>query len=554
MNLSTDDSGFFDIAHTELKNETYDRSLWRKAMALMGSNEEKAKEKYIRLRIKTLTKHTDRIKENTNLTTNRSKLQFVGIHLGISNASIATLNSIGQPEVIPNKEGERITPSVILFESDSKILVGQEAKNQASTDSRLVAKEFKREMHNDDYRFSVHEKSYSASELSSFILKKLTQDASKQVGPITDVVISVPAYFKESERNATIQAGELAGLNVIGIVNETTAIALYCKSILNIKGKCLVYYLGNNIFDVTIIQAGGKDIQIIASSGDHHLGGVDFDKAMLELMEEKYKAVKGGELYSDESSKHEFLLDAERLKKSLSTRSFVKEKLFGENGNVVLEFTQQEFEAKISTYISKTELLVEQVLDEAEYEAENIDYILVMGGNTHIPGIQKSIKNLMNKVPIKISDEAVVLGTAITSGLIMARENPNIVSFIPRDVIVEDKANHSIGKIENIFDKKLNEWIKINTIVLPKNCILPCSFTETIYTTEKKFKLQITQGEGEDPDFVNIIKNIELTLPENNSNKYALKITYSYDENQLFNCSITDLESNSIFNLLVKNK
>ena len=139
-------------------------------------------------------------------------------------------------------------------------------------------------------------------------------------------------------------------------------------------------------------------------------------------------------------------------------------------------------------------------------------------------------------------------------GLIMARENPNIVSFAPGDVIVEDKANHSIGKIENIFDEKSNEWIKIDTIVLPKNCILPCSFTETIYTTEKKFKLQITQGEDMDPDFVNIIKNIELMLPENNSNKYALKITYSYDENQVFNCSIVDLESNSIFNFLVKNK
>lgn len=317
---------------------------------------------------------------------------IVGIDLGTTMSAIAALNSVGKPEIIPNKDGGRITPSVIYFESDSNVLIGDEAKNMAATDPNLVAKEFKREMHNDAYRFNVYGKSYTASELSSFILKKLAQDASKQIGPINDVVISVPAYFKENQRKATIQAGQLAGLNVIAIINEPTAAALYYASVNDVKGKGLIYDLGGGTFDVTVTQTDGKDIQIIASAGDHHLGGVDFDNAVLEIIEKKYNKETGGKLYSDESEKQEFLLLAEEIKKSLSSRPVVKQKLSGEAGKVTIEVTQSEFEEKISTFISRTELLVEQALDEANCEESDIDYILLVGGSTRIPSIQKSIK------------------------------------------------------------------------------------------------------------------------------------------------------------------
>jgi len=480
---------------------------------------------------------------------------IIGIDLGTTMSAIAALNSVGKPEIIPNKDGDRITPSVIYFESDSNVLIGEEAKNTAATDSSLVAKEFKREMHKDEYRFNVHGNSYTASDLSSFILKKLTQDASKQVGSIKDVVISVPAYFKESQRNATIQAGQLAGLNVIAIINEPTAAALYYASTTDIKGRGLIYDLGGGTFDVTVTQTDGKDIQIIASSGDHHLGGVDFDQAMFELIEEKYKVATNGELYSDEDGKHEFLLVAEDMKKSISSRGSIKQKLSGENGKVTVEVTQEEFEEKISTYISKTELLVDQVLDEADCEESDIDYILLVGGSTRIPAIQKSIKKLMGKEPlIAVNvDEAVALGAAIKAGLVLVKENPSTVSSTiaseMNTIKVGDVANHSYGAIILSFNENLGKYIDLNSIILKKNTPLPATMSDTFYTThegQEVISIKITQGEDTDPDFVDKIDEVEISLPSGRPEGQPIEVTYSYDENQIMHCEVKDINSGKV--------
>lgn len=477
---------------------------------------------------------------------------IVGIDLGTTMSAIAVLNSVGKPEIIPNKDGDRITPSVIFFENEQKILIGEEAKNTAATDANSVAKEFKREMHNDAYTFDVHNKNYTASELSSFILKKLTQDASLQVGNIKDVVISVPAYFKESQRNATMQAGELAGLNVISIINEPTAAALYYASTVEIKGKGLVYDLGGGTFDVTVTQTDGKDIQILASEGDHHLGGVDFDIAMLELMEDKYSKETGGKLYLDANDKQEFLLIAEDLKKSLSARTSIKQKLSGEDGKVTVEITQTEFEEKISTYISRTELLAEQVLDEADCEPEDIDYILLVGGSSRIPAIQKSIKRLMRKEPIIAVnvDEAVALGAAIKAGLVMVKNNPESVSSTivteMNTLSVGDIANHSYGTISMTYDENLQKHIDKNSIIIKKNTPLPAKAVDTFYTVvdgQSVVNLRITQGEDSDPDFVDIIYEEDMELPANRPEGQPIEFTYIYDENQMMKCIFKDVNS-----------
>jgi len=480
---------------------------------------------------------------------------IVGIDLGTTMSAIAALNSVGKPEIIPNKDGDRITPSVIFFESKNNVLIGEEAKNTAATESKSVAKEFKREMHNANYRFNIHGNSYTASDLSSLILKKLTQDASKQVGSIRDVVISVPAYFEENQRNATIQAGQLAGLNVIAIINEPTAAALYYASTTDIKGKGLVYDLGGGTFDVTVTQTDGRDIQIIASSGDHHLGGVDFDQAMLELIEEKYKASTNGKLYADEDGKHEFLLLAEDIKKSLSSRNLVKQKLAGEDGKVTIEITQAEFEEKISTYISRTELLVEQVLDEADYEAPDIDYTLLVGGSSRIPTIQKSIKKLMGKEPLVAInvDEAVALGAAIKAGLVLTKNNPSMVSSTianeMKTIKVGDVANHSYGAITLSYNKNLGKYIDVNSIILKKNTPLPATMSDTFYTThegQEIIAIKITQGEDTDPDFVNKIDEIEINLPANRPEGQPIEVKYSYDENQIMHCEVKDVNSGKV--------
>ncbi len=480
-----------------------------------------------------------------------SNNNIIGIDLGTTMSAIAKLNQVGEPEIIPNKDGDRIMPSVINFSKNS-VLIGTEAKNSVADDPERVAKEFKREMHNPDYRFTVDGKGYTAYELSSFVLKKLAQDAAQDVGEVKKVVISVPAYFKENQRNATMEAGKLAGLDVIGIINEPTAAALYYAKKSNIKGRGLVYDLGGGTFDVTVTQTDNQDIKILASEGDHHLGGVDFDQAVLEIMEEKYKAENGGDLYSDEGSKQEFLLMAEEIKKALSKKEIVKKKLRGESGNVLVEISQNEFEEKISTYISRTELLVEQVMDEANMEAKDFDYILLVGGSTRIPAIKKSIKNLMGKEPLDAVnvDEAVALGAALKAGLVMLKDSPNEVDPAIKDQIegiaVQDVANHSYGAITLSFDTRLDKYVDTNAIIITKNSTLPNVSTDTFYTThegQKAVTIKITQGEGEDPDFVDQISEIELNLPEGRPTSQPIGVTYSYDENQIMHCKVVDVNS-----------
>ncbi len=476
---------------------------------------------------------------------------IVGIDLGTTMSAIASLNSLGEPEIIPNKDGERIMPSVINFYHDT-VYIGTQAKNSAGDDPERVAKEFKREMHNPDYRFTVDGKDYTAAQLSSFVLKKLVQDASQQIGEIEKVVISVPAYFKESQRNATMEAGKLAGLDVIGIINEPTAAALFYAKKSNIRGTGLVYDLGGGTFDVTVTKTEGEEINIIASEGDHHLGGVDFDQAVLEILIEKYKAETGGELYSDEGSREEFLLLAEDVKKDLSRKTVVKKKLRGDNGSAIVEISQNEFDEKLSTYIARTELLVEQVIDEANMDPQDIDYILLVGGSTRIPAINKSIKNLMGKEPLDAVnvDEAVALGAALKAGVIMMNKNPNDVPAGMKSelgkITVQDVANHSYGAIILTYDERLEKYVDENSIIIKKNLHLPSIESSTFYTVaegQKEVSIKITQGEGTDPDFVDRIDEIILELPLNRPQGQPVEVTYSYDENQIMHCKVVDINS-----------
>ncbi len=484
---------------------------------------------------------------------------IIGIDLGTTMSAIAKLNSVGKPEIIANSEGERITPSVVLFKSNNEIKTGKAAKSEAGNEPENVAKEFKREMENTDYNFSANGKSFSAPELSSFILKKLVKDASK-VESINDVVISVPAYFKELQRDATIEAGKLAGLNVLNIINEPTAAALYYATVDNVNGKCLVYDLGGGTFDVTIIDINGQNSDVITSVGDARLGGIDFDKAMLEIFKEKYSKETGGSLFDldDKGEYEDFLLLAEEVKKKLSFSGTVKQKLKGEDGRCNIIITEDEFEEKISTYISRTEMLVEQALEEADLEPSEIKNILLVGGSTRIPAIKNSIKEIMGQEAIeKVNvDEAVALGAAIKAGLVLVNKNPEKVSaHIAKElssINLKEVSNHSYGTISIAFDEVEKREKKENTIIIPKNSPLPCEKTDTFYTRvagQKGVKITITQGESEDPEYIDIIHEEEMELPTGRESQQPIEITYSYDENQIMHCVFKDVNADVTKNI-----
>ena len=428
-----------------------------------------------------------------------------------------------------------------------------EQKNKQDLANK-IAREFKREMHNPDYRFKVDDKALSATELSSLVLKKMVQGAQEQGISAEDVVISVPAYFKETQRKATMDAGKLAGLNVVAIINEPTAAALYYASTTELNNKTvMINDLGGGTFDVSIAKINGCEVSILTSEGDHHLGGVDFDTIILEIATEKYKNENNSNPYKDKSEKQERLTEAEIIKKRLSSSPKVTWNIKPDPGNnLKIEITRSEFEEKLSSYVSKTEILVEKALMEAKLETENIDEVLLVGGSTRIPAFSQSIKNLIGKEPKKAVnvDEAVALGAAIKAGLVMVEQKPDSVSDnIKRELSktkLTEVVNHSYGAIAIVYDEQLQKDVRKNVIIIPKNKQLPYSRSEpftTRYDNQEDINISVTQGEGEDPDFVDVIANINMQLPPNRPAGQEIEFTYEYDANQRMHCIFKDVES-----------
>jgi len=256
---------------------------------------------------------------------------IAGIDLGTTFSSLAVLNAIGKPEIVANADGERLTPSAVFFDEEDPdtVRVGVEALNSRYLNAARSVRWIKRHIGEPDYKVKIGRKSWTAVELSALILKKLKQDCSAERGEIRDAVISVPAHFDEVRRRATMEAGTMAGLNVIGIVNEPVAAALCYATARSVCGKVLVYDLGGGTFDVTIMNVRGQQMDIVCSQGDHALGGIDFDKKILEILEADYRKQFKAELISSEEDRARYEDEAEDLKKTLSRRAVAKKMIYG---------------------------------------------------------------------------------------------------------------------------------------------------------------------------------------------------------------------------------
>lgn len=478
--------------------------------------------------------------------------KFVGIDLGTTFSAIAILNPIGRPEIIPNSEGERITASAVYFDEDEGgVRVGIEAINSRQINSERAVRFVKRHM-GTDWTKVIDNHTWTPQEISSLILKKLKQDAEKEHGPITDVVISVPAHFDETRRKATMDAGTLAGLNVIGIVNEPVAAALFYAASHDISGRVLVYDLGGGTFDVTILDVNGKNMKILCSQGDHALGGIDFDHKIIELFEQEYQKQCGAKLIQNDQDMAKFEDEAEDVKKTLSRRTSAKKVLYGASGSARIEITRDQFEKAIEPLIARTEMLIDVALDEAQSKPQDIHKILLVGGSTRIPMVQRRLTEKFGFAPeVAVNvDECVALGASIHAGLTMLREKPEAVpqgiAGGLRDVKLRDVCNHSYGTICAPLDEQTGRHVVRNTILLKKNTPLPCSTTQTFYTmadNQTELQVMITQGEDEDPDFVNKIATEIFELPGGRPAGRPIRVEYSYDTNQRMHCEFEDQES-----------
>jgi molecular chaperone DnaK len=300
---------------------------------------------------------------------------IVGIDLGTTYSSLAMLNAIGKPEIVPNADGDRLTPSAIYFDEDNPgvIRVGIEALNSRHINPARSVRWVKRHMGDPDYKVPIDGKDWTATELSALILKKLRQDSAAQIGEVRDAVISVPAHFDEIRRKATMDAGMAVGLNVVGIVNEPVAAALCYATSRNVSGRVMVYDLGGGTFDVTLMDVRGLEMEILCSQGDHALGGIDFDKQVLEILQKQYRDKFSVDLIASEEDRAKYEDEAEDIKKTLSRRPVAKTMLYGQAGSMRVEIARSMFEEAITPLVTRADMLVEVALEEAGMKPADVN-------------------------------------------------------------------------------------------------------------------------------------------------------------------------------------
>lgn len=349
--------------------------------------------------------------------------KVIGIDLGTTNSCVAVLEN-GSPVVISNAEGTRTTPSVVAFTKDGERLVGDIARRQAAVNVDRTFFSMKREM-GSSYRVKVDNKSYTPQEISAMILRKLKKDAEDYLGEtVTEAVITVPAYFNDAQRQATNDAGRIAGLNVLRIINEPTSAALAYGLDHGTPQKILVYDLGGGTFDVSIIEIGDNLIEVLATAGDNHLGGDDFDARLTDYIIGEYKKQEKVDLSKDTTALQRVREEAEKAKKELSTATSVNINLpfiitvRGEAKHLDMQITRAQFEELTRDLIERTAAPVTQALSDASISTGELGMVLLVGGSTRMPAVAQKVRQLTGKEPSKNlnPDECVALGAAVQGG------------------------------------------------------------------------------------------------------------------------------------------
>ena len=439
--------------------------------------------------------------------------KVVGIDLGTTFSAIAHVNEHGQPEIIPNAETERITPSVILFE-DALVTVGKIAKQNARAVPEQIVEFVKREMGKSKEEFfrNFDGKDYSAEELSALILTKLKQDAEAYLGEeITDAVITVPAYFHDAEREATRNAGTIAGLNVLQVLNEPTAAALaYGIDRLGSNQNVFVFDLGGGTFDVTVMEVSESAIKMIATNGDHRLGGKDWDDQIIRYIAENFDLEHGENPLTDLHAYQDLQTIAISAKESLSQRQKARI-ICGYNGKTTrVELTRETFEELTAELLEKCRSLCEVVLAEAKMTWDQIDTVLLVGGSTRMPMVQAMISEISGKEinPMEVNpDEAVAIGAALQGTLRQISEEsaadlPDAVvdRFLGADgtakVTVTDGATHNLGLV--ILNAQRDEIVHV---MIPKMTTVPCEMADhfgTVNANQSSALIQVVQGLEQD--------------------------------------------------------
>lgn len=460
--------------------------------------------------------------------------KVIGIDLGTTNSCVAVLEG-GEPVVIPNAEGNRTTPSVVAIKPDGEILVGELAKRQAITNPERTVISIKRHM-GTNHKVTINDKAYTPQEISAMILQKLKKDAEAYLGQKVDkAVITVPAYFNDSQRQATKDAGRIAGLEVLRIVNEPTAAALAYGLDKEDDQTILVFDLGGGTFDVSILEMGDGFFEVKATSGDNHLGGDDFDQAVIDYLIAEFKKDTGIDLSSDKMALQRLKDAAEKAKKDLSavlttqiSLPFITMDATGPK-HLEMSLTRAKFEELTHHLVERTLGPTRRALEDAGLTPSQIDKVILVGGSTRIPAVQEAIKKLIGKEPYKgvNPDEVVALGAAVQAG---------VLTGDVKDVVLLDVTPLSLG-IETAGG--------VFTKMIERNTTIPTSKSQ-IFTTyaDNQTSVEINVLQGERPmaaDNKSLGRFILGDIPPAPRGVPQIEVTFDIDANGIVHVSAKDL-------------
>ena len=428
-------------------------------------------------------------------------MKTIGIDLGTTNSCVAVMEN-GEPVVIANAEGSRTTPSVVAFQKDGERLVGQVAKRQAVSNPDRTVASIKRHM-GSDYKVAIDEKKFTPQEISAMILTKLKKDAESYLGgTVTDAVITVPAYFSDSQRQATKDAGKIAGLNVLRIINEPTAAALsYGLDKEGKTQKVIIYDLGGGTFDVSIMEIGDGVFEVLATHGNNMLGGDDFDKRVMDYLVAEFKQKEGIDLTNDKLAMQRLKEAAEKAKIELSGMSktnvnlpFITADATGPK-HLDVDITKQKFDALTEDLVAATVVPMQNAMKDAGLSYSDIDKVILVGGSTRIPAVIDEVRKVTGKEPFKgiNPDECVAIGAAIQGG---------VLSGEVKDVLLLDVTPLSLG-IETLGG--------ICTKLIERNTTIPVKKSQVFSTAadnQTAVDIHILQGEREFATIRHIYKGI----------------------------------------------